>query len=245
MIDFLFLLSALFSEIAGTISWFGSSSILLPIAHQFFDYKNAIILIAIYHIFWNTSRLVLTYKHLDKKIFLLFGLPSVIATILGASLVESIDPNYLKLALGILLSIFALYLLWEPQFHIEPTPLFGRVGWFLSWFTAGIIWTGGVLRWAFMTLFGLSKERYIATIASIAILVDVTRIPIYFWQGFLAGEYLIYIPLLLFIAFIGSFIGRMIVKRLSSQLLRKIILITIILMGIHLWLQWYYGLYFL
>ncbi len=70
------------AEIAGTISGFGSSSILLPIAHQFFDYQNAIILVAIYHIFGNTSRLALTYQHWDKRIFLLFGIPSVIATLI-------------------------------------------------------------------------------------------------------------------------------------------------------------------
>lgn len=65
------------------------------------------------------------------------------------------------------------------------TPLLGCIGGALSGFTAGLIGTGGVLRGAFMTLFGLSRERYIATIASIALLVDLTRIPIYFSQGFL------------------------------------------------------------
>lgn len=67
-----FLFSALIAEIAGTISGFGSSSILLPVAHQFFDYKNAIIIVAIYHIFGNMSRLSLTYQHWDKRIFFLF-----------------------------------------------------------------------------------------------------------------------------------------------------------------------------
>jgi uncharacterized protein len=62
-----------------------------------------------------------------------------------------------------------------------------------------------------MTLFGLSKERYIATIASIALLVDFTRIPIYFGQGFLSKEYFSLIPILLLIAFLGSFFGKKIV----------------------------------
>ena len=87
--DILFFISAFIAEIAGTISGFGSSSILLPMAHQFFDYENALILVAIYHIFGNASRLTLTYKHWDKRIFLFFGIPSIVATIIGASIATS------------------------------------------------------------------------------------------------------------------------------------------------------------
>lgn len=233
-----FFISALIAEIAGTISGFWSSSILLPIAHQFFDYKNAIILVAIYHIFGNASRLSLTYKHWDKKIFLLFGIPSILATILWASLIGYINSDILKILLGIVLALFALYSLWKPDFQVKPTPLLGRIGWALSGFTAGLIGTGWVLRGAFMTLFGLSKERYIATIASIALLVDFTRIPLYFGQGFLSREYIFLIPILLIIAFIGSWIGKWIVWKLSHELLRKGILMGIIVMSILLITQW-------
>ena len=140
------LISALIAEIAGTISGFGSSSILLPMVHQFFDYQNAIILVAIYHIFGNTSRLSLTYRHWDKRIFFLFGIPSVIATLIGASLVGQVNPEVLKVILAIVLILFALYSLWKPEFKVTPTPLLGRVGGALSGFTAGLIGTGGVLR---------------------------------------------------------------------------------------------------
>lgn len=234
--EILFFIGALFAEIGGTISWFGSSSILLPIAHQFFNYKNAIILVAIYHIFGNASRLSLTYHHWDKRIFFLFGIPSVVATIMGVLLVEQVNPDILKVILAVILSLFALYSLWKPDFQVTPTPLLGRIGGALSGFTAWLIGSGGVLRGAFMTMYGLEKERYIATIASIALLVDFTRIPIYFWQGFLSKEYYIYIPFLLIIAFIGSWIGRWIVSKIPTEILRKIILLGIIIMSI--WLGW-------
>jgi uncharacterized protein len=146
-------ISALIAEIAGTISGFGSSSILLPMAHQFFNYQNAIILVAIYHIFGNASRLTLTYQHWDKRIFFLFGIPSVIATVIGATLVDQVNPDTLKVILAIVLTIFALYSLWRPEFKVIPTPLIGRIGGTLSGFTAGLIGTGGVLRGAFMTMF--------------------------------------------------------------------------------------------
>ncbi len=105
----LFYLSAFVAELAGTISGFGSSSIFLPFANQFFEYKTALILVAIYHIFGNTTRLSLTYHHFDKRIFILFGIPSIIATILGASLVDQINTNLLKIIHAIVLILFASY----------------------------------------------------------------------------------------------------------------------------------------
>ena len=233
----LFYLSAFVAELAGTISGFGSSSIFLPFANQFFEYKTALILVAIYHIFGNTTRLSLTYHHFDKRIFILFGIPSIIATILGASLVDQINTNLLKIILAIVLILFASYSLWNPRFQITPTPWIGRIGGALSGFTAGLIGTGGVLRGAFMTLFNLKKEQYIATIASIALLVDFTRIPLYLNQCFLSREYYILIPILFCIAFIGSYIGKIIVQKIQTELLKKIILIAIILMSLYLGYQ--------
>lgn len=136
MENILLYISALIAEITGTISGFGSSSIFLPFANQFFDYKTALILIAIYHIFGNTTRLSLTYRHWDKRIFLMFGIPSVFATLLGASLVNEINPNILKIILAIVLVLFAGYSLWNPRFQITPTPWIGRLGGAISGFTA-------------------------------------------------------------------------------------------------------------
>ena len=232
---------AFIAEIAGTISGFGSSSIFLPIAHQFLNYETALILVALYHIFGNTARLSLFYTHWNARIFFLFGIPSIFATILGANLVGMIDENILKIILGIVLTLFAFYSLLHPSFEIKATPLLWGVGGALSGFTAGLIGTGGVLRGAFMTLFGLSKEVYIATIASIALLVDFTRIPIYFWNGFLGKEYFCYIPVLFVIAFLWSFIGKKIVAQVETKVLKSIILLWIIALSIVLILQWYFS----
>lgn len=237
--DFYLYLSAMVAEIAGTISGFGSSSIFLPFANQFFDFKTALVIVAIYHIFENTTRLSLTYRHFDKRIFLLFGIPSVIATIIGASLVEEINTHLLKMILAVALILFASYSLWNPRIQITPTPWMGRIGGALSGFTAGLIGTGGVLRGAFLTLFQLRKEQYIATISAITLLVDATRIPLYLEGGFLGTQHYVLIPILFCIAFIGSYIGKVIVQRIETEILRKIILIAIILMSLYLGIQGY------
>ncbi|MCH8518978.1 sulfite exporter TauE/SafE family protein [Candidatus Gracilibacteria bacterium] len=232
-------IGAFIAEIMGTISGFGSSSIFLPIAHQIFQYETALILVAIYHIFGNTSRFSLFWKHWDKKIFFLFGIPSIFATVLGVQLVGIISSDILKMILGIILIIFALYSFLKPRFKIQANMYTGIIGGASSGFTAGLIGTGGVLRGAFITAFGLKKEAYIATIASIALLVDFTRIPIYFHKGFLPEEFFLYVIILFFIAFAGSYIGKKIIKHIDSNILRKIILIMIMIMSSILIMQGY------
>lgn len=229
---FFLLIVALISEVLWTIAWFWSSSIFLPLALLVLDFQTALLLVAIYHIFGNASRLYFFRNHVNKRVALLFGIPSVVLTVIGSLLVSYIDQNILKIVLGIILTLFASYVLRKPKFTLPNSPMAGIVGWWLSGFTAWLIGTWWVLRGAFMTAFALPKEQYIATIALVALIVDATRIPLYFWQWFLERQYYFLIPLLLLIALIGSYIGRKIVKSISEQIFRKVILIGIIILSL-------------
>jgi len=80
--------------------------------------------------------LSLFYKHINKKILILFGIPSIILTVVGALLAAHIDQTILKMLLGVVLALFASYSLWRPKRSIKPTKLFGVVGGGLSGLTA-------------------------------------------------------------------------------------------------------------
>src|SRR3989304_4900448 len=105
--DILFFVAAFVSEIIGTVTGFGSSTIFLPISLFFVDFKTALILVAIFHLFGNIGR-VSFFKHgLDKKMLLLFGVPSILLGVLGASLVGVIPQSILKMTLGAFLIIIS------------------------------------------------------------------------------------------------------------------------------------------
>lgn len=232
---------AYIAEIAGTIAGFGSSSIFLPIASQILDFRTALLLVAIYHIFGNLSRLRLFYNHWNKTIFILFGIPSVVATILWASLSARVDVGVLKIMLGCALFVFAAYRLFQPAFGTvsgSHRALFWRIGWAASGFSAWLIGTGWVLRWAFLSTFNLPKEQYIATIASIALLVDITRIPVYFGQWFLDRSYLRMVPVLFVIAFVWSWTWRKLIQYIPSHLFARLILCAVMIGSILLIVQW-------
>ncbi|MBI2028012.1 MAG: sulfite exporter TauE/SafE family protein [Candidatus Levybacteria bacterium] len=240
--EILFFVAAFLSEIVGTVAGFGSSTIFLPLALIFFDFKTALVLVALLHIFGNIGRISFFRHGLDKKTLLVFGIPSIVMTLIGALLVAYVQQDVLKGILGVFLVIYAGVFFWKEDFKVKPTLFSSITGGGLSGFLAGLIGTGGALRGAFLTGFGLSKERYIATAATIALMVDITRIPVYFAQGFLESEYYWFIPLLLVIAFLGSFTGKQIVKRVPQNKFKKIVLLAILLIGLKFIYDWIWGL---
>jgi len=97
--EILFFISALVAEIIGTMAGFGSSTIFLPLALLLVDFKTAIILVAIFHLFGNLSRIIFFREGIDRRIILQFGVPSVLLGLLGAFLIGVLPQPALKLIL--------------------------------------------------------------------------------------------------------------------------------------------------
>src|SRR5205814_8061832 len=80
----LFLLLAFVSEVAGTIAGFGSSVFFVPLAGFFFDFHQVLALTSILHVSSNAAKLAFFGRHVQLRLLLLLGLPSVAAVIIGA-----------------------------------------------------------------------------------------------------------------------------------------------------------------
>lgn len=237
--EFLFLVAAFAAEVIGTVAGFGSSTIALPLSLFFFDFPLALVLVAFMHIFGNLGRLGWFKQSLDKGILLRFGVPSVIFTVIGAFLVSYIDQDVLKGILGLFLVGYVL-IVWSNNFIVKSSPAKMLVGGGISGFLAGLIGTGGALRGAFLTTFDLPKEKYLATAAAIAILVDLTRLPIYLQQGFLPSQFYWLVPVLFVIGIAGSYVGRQIVRLIPQERFRKLVLVAILMIGlsfVYIWLS--------
>ncbi|MCS4542245.1 MAG: sulfite exporter TauE/SafE family protein [Euryarchaeota archaeon] len=122
------------TEVIGTIAGFGSSTVFLPLALFFVDFKTALILVALFHIFGNLGRITFFRHGINKKLILLFGVPSVILTIVGAILVNYTPQNILKLFLGFFLLIFSIISIIKPDFKFKPLKKNAVVGGSLSGF---------------------------------------------------------------------------------------------------------------
>ena len=228
----LFFLSAYFSEIIGTTAGFGSSTVFLPFALLFYDFKTALVLVAFLHVFGNIGRISFFRHGLDRRLLIIFGLPSVIATFAGALLVSAVSQGVLKGFLGVFLVAYSLISFWKENMRVKPTVQNAVIGGGLSGFLAGLIGTGGALRGAFLTAFHMPKERYIATAAAIALAVDITRLPVYVAQGFLDRQFFWFVPVLFAIAIVGSYTGKQIVSRIPQKQFRRVVLLALLVVGI-------------
>src|ERR687897_2500954 len=114
--DILFFVVAFISEVIGAIAGFGSSTIFLPLALFFVDFETALTLVAISHTFGNLGRINFFRHGLDKKTITTFGIPSILFSFLGASLVGILSQDVLKIILGIFLIIISvLFLVVKPS----------------------------------------------------------------------------------------------------------------------------------
>ncbi len=54
------------AELIGTMAGFGSSTIFLPLALFFVDFKTAIVLVVIFHLFGNIGRIIFFRQGFDR-----------------------------------------------------------------------------------------------------------------------------------------------------------------------------------
>jgi uncharacterized membrane protein YfcA len=140
--------------------------------------------------------------------------------------------KYLELSLGIFLICLSLIFLLNENLAIKKGPIESLLGGSLSGFIAGLLGTGGAIRGITMAAFNLEKNVYVATSAFIDIGVDFTRTLVYFFNGYMKQEIIIYIPFLLIIGFLGTYIGRYILNYISQKNFKKISLILILIIGL-------------
>lgn len=228
----LFYILAFISEIIGTIGGFGSSIFLIPLAGFFFDFQTVLAVTAIMHVFSNISKLVLFHKGIDKRLMLLIGLPAVVFVLIGSWLASILFLKYAELCLGIFLVVFSAFFFWKPDFQISQTKSNAVLGGGISGFLAGLVGTGGAVRGLSLAAFNLEKNAFIATSAAIDFFVDLSRTIVYLSQGFLEKEYYSTIPVLIIIAFVGSYAGKLILKVMTNLQFKKVVLSLIFIIGI-------------
>lgn len=231
----LFFAIAFAAETLGTIAGFGSATIMTSVASFFMDIKAAITFAAFFHFFGNSWRIWFFRGHVDWPLFWQFGLSGIALSFAGAALAVYLPPLTIMTIFGCFLIIYAWTSLLMPRSHLKANKSTAIIGGVATGFVAGVIGTGGALRSAFLAAFDLEKNRYIATSAMIALVVDATRIPIYLFSGALSrpGHQALLPPLIL-IAFLGAKTGQALVTRLPQQIFKRIVLAGLFLAGLKL-----------
>ncbi len=231
-VNFIFLFLALIAEIIGTVGGFGSSVFFVPIANFYFNFETVLGLTAVFHVFSNISKIALFRKGLDKKLIVYLGIPAVLFVIIGGVLAKYIVTTYLEIGLGVFLVLLSGYFLINSDAKIKEGKSQAIFGGTLSGLFAGLLGTGGAVRGLTMAAFNLEKSVFIATSAVIDFGVDFSRTIVYYLNGFIKTEVLIYVPFLLGIGWVGTWIGKKALNYIPQKNFRRISLLLILSVGL-------------
>ncbi len=243
---------ALLASLLTFFSGFGLGTLLLPAFALFMPLPQAVAATAVVHGLNGIFKLALMRRHVDRSVLLRFGVPAVLAALLGAWLLSRLGTlpelyaytafgrefiiSPIKLAIGVLLLCFALIELVPKLRDVEFDELWMPLGGVLSGFFGGLAGMQGALRSAFLVRAGLDKHAFIATGAAIAVLIDVTRLSQYarslsaaFAQmdrGLLAAA--------VASAFIGAYVGSKLLKKTTLAGVQRLVAAALFVFAIGL-----------
>jgi len=216
-----------------SVTGFGIGSLITPVLSLAIGTKLAVAVVSVPHLIGTSLRFWILRTHLDKKVLLGFGLMSALGGLAGALLHASLNTPALTLIFGIIL-IFAgtmgiTGLAQKLKFH-------GIVAWIaggVSGALGGLVGNQGGIRSAALLGFNIPKESFVATATAIGLIVDVSRIPVYFWtegNGILNNIEWIVLATCGVIA--GTLAGNRVLHRLPEKTFRHTISILILLLGV-------------
>jgi uncharacterized membrane protein YfcA len=242
--------AAAFASLLTFFSGFGLGTLPLPVFLLFFPVDMAIALTAIVHFLNNIFKTGLIGRHISSEVLLKFGLPALVFAVLGAWLLgvlSTISSTWaydifgmhvtlspVKVIIGLLLIAFAVAEFLPGKINARRSDRTLYLGGTLSGFFGGLSGHQGALRTVFLLRYGLTKNVFIATGIGISLLVDVSRLAVY-WSSLDAKAITSHIfPLSIAIlsAFAGAYIGRRLLRKVTLRFIQIFIGILIGIVGV-------------
>ncbi|BCS31584.1 hypothetical protein TBR22_A07860 [Luteitalea sp. TBR-22] len=232
------------------ISGFGLGTLLMPVFALFMPLERAIAATGVVHFLNSLFKFALVGRRADWPIVARFGLPALVASLLGAWWLVHVSAQpplfswslgtrvlqvtTARVLIGALLLVFVL-VEWVPRWKaLTFPPSLIPLGGVLSGLAGGVSGMQGALRSAFLARAGLSRDAFIATGVAIACLIDVSRLGVYA-RGFRAHRQAIDETLLLVAiaaAFAGALVGRRYLERLTMEAVRHVIAVLLLLVAV-------------
>jgi uncharacterized protein len=251
MNEFIIVIAAFVGALLTFFSGFGLGTILTPIFAIFYPIESAIIMTALVHFANNVLKISLLGKSLKKTIFFTFGFTSIIGALIGSLLLgyfhsenENIQFSILntnfastqsKILIGTLMVLFSIIELFSEKIAKNFTLKNIGLGGFISGLFGGFSGNQGAIRSFFLSKLNLTATEYIATGTAIALMVDVSRIGVYFnTQISFDFKFSTSIILVMLSAFAGTLVGKKYLKKINEEAINYLIAFFLIAIGLGL-----------
>lgn len=231
MLKLIYFLTAIFSSIVAALAGFGIGSFLTPLLSLQLSTKTAVTLVAIPHLLATTLRFGILRKDLDIRIFIRFGLTSILGGLLGAWAHSFLDAQWLSFVLGALLILAGCLGISEKSLRLRG---FGTwMGGIFSGFFGGLVGNQGGIRAAALLGLDMRKETFVAVSTASALLVDLARLPFYINASHKEiAENLPTILILCVGVITGTWLGIKLFRKVPDARFKKIISYCLIALGL-------------
>ena len=228
-------LLTVFASGVGTLTGFGTSTIMVPVMVSFIPLSETLLFVGIIHWFGNIWKLTLFRRGIHRELILKFGIPGVAMTVVGGLLVFQTSETTLSRVLGGALVGYVAFMLAKGRLQVPQTTGTAMAGGALYGFSAGIFGIGGAVRGAFLAAFDLPKAVYIATGGAIGLAIDSGRLATYWWEGAtLDSRLLLGLAACIPLSFVGAKIAERIVDRIPQERFQVVVAAFLAVMGARL-----------
>jgi uncharacterized membrane protein YfcA len=229
-----FSLIATFFAAALTVpAGFGLATMITPVVFLWLEPHEAVAVVGIVHGSHNAWKLKVLRSSVDYSAVRRYGWAMVVGALIGAALNTAVEADPLLLIVGIALVLLPLLSISEKWTDYRLPETEDRIGGFGSGFFGGLTGHQGALRAMFLQKRLPDKSEYAATAAVLALVVDVTRVPMYValegWQILDAGWLILGLVLA---AVLGVQLGKRWLKKWKSDTIRNGILVAIVASGV-------------
>ncbi len=163
------------------------------------------------------SRALLNMRDFDKTAFLAISLPAIPCIIVMAFVYGKMSSSLIALVLGLVILSSIPVRRWATSRKLKTSrnnlsavgALYGAL--------SGISMGPGMLLVPFMLGYGLTKEAFVGTLAAIALITNLTRIPVFGFTNLLTWEYVQLGILMGIITIPGNWLGRHFLRRMTNE----------------------------
>lgn len=237
-------------------SGFGLGTLLMPAFALFFPVTVAVAATAVVHLANNIFKAALIGRQANWRAVIRFAVPAAGAAMIGAWLLSRFagmpplhsyplgsriyEITVVKLVIAFIIIFFALFDLSPRLSKVSFDRKYLPFGGVLSGFFGGLSGNQGAMRSAFLLKAGLDKEAFIGTGVVSAVVVDVARLLVYglifYTASFstLESDAIGLVVTATIAAFIGSYIGRRLLKKMKLRTVQVIVGFMLILLAIGL-----------
>lgn len=215
-----------------SIVGFGIGSLLTPVLALETGTKVAVAAVSMPHFIGTAVRFAQLSGHVDRRVFIRFGLMSAAGGLIGALLHARAPAGTLSVVFGALLIGVAIaeFTGYSRRLRFE-----GPLAWIaggLSGLLGGLVGNQGGIRSGALVGFHLTRDAFVATATAIGLVVDAARMPVYFvterdavmaiWPSVLIATGGVVI---------GTLAGRRALSRIPEAWFHRIVAIVLFVLG--------------